>query len=74
LLGESGVSGWVRVPHEDAECRRVLKDYEHFVRDRERHLITLVQERTADEEMQEKIYEALMSLVVQADKLRKESE
>jgi hypothetical protein len=74
LLGESGVSGWVRVPHEDTECHRVLAEYERFVRDRERQLIILVQERTSDEEMQKKIYEALMSLVVQVDKSKKESE
>jgi hypothetical protein len=72
LLGDSGVSGWVRVPHNKAECRAVFAEYERFVRERDRRLIALVQDRTADEEMQEKIYGALLSLVVQADKREKE--
>ena len=64
LLASSGVRGLVRVPHEAAECLTVLNTYERFVRERERRIWELIEERTTDEEMQEKIYDSLMALFV----------
>lgn len=63
LLAQSGVRGWVRIPHEDETCRRVLAQYEAFVGSRDHQLRQLVEERTADEDMQEEIYEALHALI-----------
>jgi hypothetical protein len=64
LLARSGVHGLVRVPHEKEECERVLAEYEDFSRRRETRLRELIEDRTADEEMQEKIYQALMPLIL----------
>ena len=62
LLAKSGTRGLVRVPHEESECRRVLQKYERFILERDRRIRELIEERTADEDLQEKIYEALMPL------------
>jgi len=64
LVANSGVRGFVRIPHEEEECRRVLQKYEKFVRERHRRLLELIEDRTADEEMQQKIYDALMPLIL----------
>ena len=45
------VRDFVRIPHEEAECRRVLQDYQRFVIKRDRRIWELIQDRTADEEM-----------------------
>ncbi len=67
LLANSGVRGLVRVPHEDKECRSLRQRYEKFVRAREKCIRELIEDRTADEDMQEKIHEALMPLLLQTD-------
>lgn len=59
FLAESGIRKIVRIPHEDQECQRVLNQYQMFINERDARLWQLVEERTADEEMQGKIYEAL---------------
>ena len=64
LVANSGVRGLVRIPHEEKECRRVLRTYGEFVRDREQRIRELIEQRTADEDMQEKIHEALMPLIL----------
>jgi len=53
-----------RVPYDEDECERVLRDYEEFVRSRDRRIRQLIEECTADEEMQGKIYEALMLILM----------
>lgn len=63
LLAESGAYGLVRVPHEPKECSRLLQKYGSFLRQREAAIRELIANRTLDEEMQEKIYQALMPLV-----------
>ncbi|MBE0537911.1 MAG: N-6 DNA methylase [Phycisphaerae bacterium] len=62
-LAGAGHRGLVRVPHEEGVCRELLGRYEQFVRRRDRAVIEMIQERTADEDLQEKIFEALMPLL-----------
>jgi hypothetical protein len=64
LVAGSGVRGLVRIPHEEDECLNVFLKYERFIRERERRLRELIAERTADEDMQEKIYESLIPLIL----------
>lgn len=55
LLAEFGVRGLVRVPHESAECNHVRDRYQTFLQSREAQLRRLIEERTSDPEMQEKV-------------------
>ena len=63
LVANSGVRGYIRFPREEEECRRVYREYERFLRTRNARLRELIEERTADEETQGKIYDALVTLV-----------
>lgn len=63
LIAKSGYRGLVRIPHEEKECERVLKSYEAFIKQRDKRLWELVEERTADEDMQIRLLEALMLLL-----------
>jgi hypothetical protein len=65
VVAESGLRGLRRFPHEEKECRRVLTEFEKFVQRRERRLWELIEERTVDEEMQQKIYDVLRLLILQ---------
>ena len=56
--------GLMTIPYEDDECLRVLQAYENFITERERRVRELIRERTADEDMQENIYDALLALIV----------
>ena len=56
--------GLVRLPHEPEECERLYHEYADFLRRREETVRELIANRTLDEEMQEKIYAALMSLIL----------
>ncbi|MHC4543172.1 MAG: HsdM family class I SAM-dependent methyltransferase [Planctomycetota bacterium] len=67
VLAESGVHGLVRIPCEETECHRVLRKYESFFREQDREIIEMITERTADEDMQEKIYDALKTLILRGD-------
>ena len=67
LLAESGIRGLVPIPHEQDECERVLQEYGDFIRRREDAARGLIANRTHDEDMQEKIYEALMLLMTRED-------
>ena len=60
----SGLRGLVRVPHEEDECRRVLGAYERFIGKREALLRRLIEERSADEDLQKMIYNALSALLI----------
>jgi len=64
LICRSGLRGLVRVPHEENECRRVLGAYEGFIGKRENLLRRLIEERSADEDLQRVIYDALLPLVL----------
>jgi hypothetical protein len=62
LLANTGTRGLVRVPHEEAECSSTLEKYRPFINHRDEHIKALIQERTSDEDAQEKILVALTSL------------
>jgi hypothetical protein len=64
LIVRSGIRGLVRVPHEENECRRVLGVYEGFIAKRGNLLRRLIEERSADEDLQRMIYDALLPLVL----------
>ena len=64
LLCRSGIRGLIRVPHEDRECRRVLGLYESYIGKRENMIRRLIEERTADEDLQKMIYDAMQPLVL----------
>jgi len=63
LVASSGVRGLVRIPCEKEECRRVLNEYERFTRQRNLRIRDLIEERTADDELQEKVYDAIMHII-----------
>ena len=60
LLARSGSHGLVRLPHDPQECQRLYCEYAEFLRLRDETIRELIANRTLDEEMQEKIYSALM--------------
>lgn len=64
LVADNGLRGLVRIPRDEDECRRVLQRYGDFVLHRDRRVRELIAERTADEEMQEKVRKALLQLIV----------
>jgi len=64
IVARSGIRGLVRIPHEEDECLNVFLKYERFIREREKRIRELIRERTADEDMQEKIYDALTPLIL----------
>ena len=63
LLAEEGNRGIHRVPYEEAECERVLKEFTGFIERRDKKMLELVKDRTSDEDLQEKILVALKSLL-----------
>ena len=63
LLSNTGTRGLVRVPHDDAVCSRTFEDYRSFIEHRDERVKELIHERTSDEETQEKILAALLSLI-----------
>jgi hypothetical protein len=65
LLVHAGVRGLVRIPRESAEVYRVLGKYEKFVHERDKRVRYLIEQRTADEDIQDKIYQALMPMILQ---------
>jgi len=65
LAVEEGNRGLLRVPHTEAECTKVLNEYRDFIERRDKKLREFVEERTSDEDLQEKILSALKSLVRQ---------
>ncbi|MCG2741804.1 MAG: SAM-dependent methyltransferase, partial [Syntrophaceae bacterium] len=74
LICRSGLRGLVRVPHEENECRRVLGAYESFIGKRETLLRRLIEERSADEDLQRMIYDALLPLVLSGRKEEKKQD
>jgi hypothetical protein len=65
LLVMSGVRGLVRLPHDKDECDRITLEYGDFLRQREDTIRELIANRTLDEEMQGKIFAALLPMLVQ---------
>ncbi len=64
-LAMSGVRGLTRIPLDSAESQRVHDRYKDFVSDRDKRLRELIENRTADEDMQEKIFDVLMHMILQ---------
>jgi hypothetical protein len=68
LLARSGLHGLVRLPHDPEECQRLYRQYDDFLRRREADVRELIADRTLDEELQEKIYGALIPLFLRVAK------
>lgn len=64
LLGDCGVRGLTRVPLDEAECRRLTGEFGNFVASRTQRLRELIEDRTADPEMQEKVFAVLVPRVL----------
>jgi hypothetical protein len=62
LLARSGLHGLVRLPHGPEECQRLYHEYSDFLHRRDAEVRELIADRTLDEELQEKIYGALIPL------------
>jgi len=60
LLARSGLHGLVRLLHDPEDCQRLYHEYAAFFRRREETVRERIANRTLDEDMQEKIYAALM--------------
>lgn len=63
FVAKTGVRGLVRFPYEEKDCRRVRHEYEKYHYEREQRLWDLIEARTADDELQDKIYKALRPLL-----------
>ncbi|MCX7012299.1 MAG: hypothetical protein NTW86_07000 [Candidatus Sumerlaeota bacterium] len=63
LVANAGVRGFVGFPREEDECRRVHREFERFLRQRNARFRELIAERTADEDTQQKTLSALLALV-----------
>lgn len=63
LLVDAGMRGLVRIPREKTESERVHGRYKVFVHKREARIKELIEQRTADEEIQERIYHALRPMI-----------
>ena len=59
LVANSGVRGFVRIPHDESQCRKVLAQFETFLAHRSQRVRELIESRTADADLQEKILQAL---------------
>lgn len=58
-LMSNGMTGIVRVPVEDAEVERVAESHARIIEERETALQMLVEERTADPDMQQRVLDGL---------------
>ncbi len=58
-----GIRGLVRIPFQKDECQNVLSSYSQFMQKREERIWQLLEERTSDEDIQQKIYEALITML-----------
>jgi len=58
-----GIRGLVRIPYQEDECENVLNSYSRFMRQREDRIWQLIEERTKDEDIQQKIYDALIMML-----------
>ncbi|MFH0910473.1 MAG: N-6 DNA methylase [Planctomycetota bacterium] len=64
LVANSGVRGIVRFPRDAEEIERLQKRYGDFIRQRENRVKELIEERTADKDIQERIRDALMPMLI----------
>ncbi len=66
LLVRFSIRGLVRLPRNEAEGQRLLGDYGRFVMKREEWIRRAIGERTADEDLHDKIYASLMPMLLNA--------
>ena len=62
-LARDGIRGYVRVPHDPAESKRLALDYDAFVTEREQILTELIEDRSNDEGVQAAIRAALLPIL-----------
>ncbi|HUW35002.1 MAG TPA: hypothetical protein VM223_25610 [Planctomycetota bacterium] len=67
-VASTGVRGLVRIPRDEAECRRVLGEFETFIAHRSQRARELIEARTADADLQEKIMQSLGTLLLQGER------
>lgn len=63
LLIEGGIKDFPRIPVDDAESQSLYERYAAFLEQRTNTLRTLIEERTADPDLQGKIYDILLRMV-----------
>jgi hypothetical protein len=63
LIATHGVRGLTRVPLDAQECIILLQRYEKFINDRSQRLRRMIEERTSNPDLQDRIFEALTDLV-----------
>jgi N-6 DNA Methylase len=63
LLAQNGSRGYVRVPRQQDECNRILREYGAHVKRRDEVVTRLIEERTNDEQVQEAIRTVLMPML-----------
>ncbi len=63
LVANAGIRGITRFPREADEIDRIRNAYGRFLSQRDRRIQELVAEKTNDEEMQERIRDALMAML-----------
>jgi hypothetical protein len=63
LIATHGVRGLTRVPLDAQECIILMQRYEKFINDRSRRLRRMIEERTGDPDLQDRIFKALTDLV-----------
>lgn len=69
LVAGEGVRGLTRVPLDPKDCIALRKRYEAYIRDRSQRLRRMIEERTGDLDLQDKILEALTDLIHHETKL-----
>jgi hypothetical protein len=63
LIVQQGIRGFVRIPLDDNYCQELHNEYSNFLQQRADTLQIIVEERTADSELQNKIYTELLKLI-----------
>jgi hypothetical protein len=63
LIATHGVRGLTRLPLDAQECITIMQRYERYIKDRLQRLRRMVEERTGDPDLQDRIFEALTDLV-----------
>lgn len=64
LVVNSGRRGFLRVPCDENECEKLYQEYERFIKRRRKKILELIEERTADEDVQEKVYTLIMNMIL----------
>ncbi|MFO1420458.1 MAG: hypothetical protein U1F59_05910 [Candidatus Competibacteraceae bacterium] len=63
-----GARGLVRIPLAADDCARLQRRYQAFLDDRAGRVRQLVEERTGDTELQERVIEGVLELIVREAK------